>query len=221
MDLGLKDKVAFITGASRGIGKGIAVSLAREGCKVALTARRADLLAAVSQEIEVSFGVEVAWWTGDLLKSEDAKRVVDAAAAHFGRIDIVVNNAGAAPGGVLEALSDEAWELGIGLKFMGYVRVTRAVIPYMQKQQGGRVVNLIGNDGVKHSYWEIVPGAANAAGQNFTIALAGQYGKDNISFCAVNPGPVRTERWSGLVQAMARDMNLSFEQADQLAPARF
>jgi 3-oxoacyl-[acyl-carrier protein] reductase len=219
MDLGLKDKVAFITGASRGIGKGIAVSLAREGCKVALTATRADLLAAVSQEIEVSFGVEVAWWTGDLLKSEDATRVVDAAAAHFGRIDIVVNNAGAAPGGVLEALSDEAWELGIGLKFMGYVRVTRAVIPYMQKQQSGRVVNLIGNDGVKHSYWEIVPGAANAAGQNFTIALAGQYGKDNISFCAVNPGPVRTERWSGLVQAMARDMNLSFEQADQLAPA--
>ncbi|MCZ6875876.1 MAG: SDR family oxidoreductase, partial [bacterium] len=125
----------------------------------------------------------------------------------------------AAPGGVLETLSDEAWELGIGLKFMGYVRVTRAVIPYMQKQQSGRVVNLIGNDGVKHSYWEIVPGAANAAGQNFTIALAGQYGKDNISFCAVNPGPVRTERWSGLVQAMARDMNLSFEQADQLAPA--
>ncbi|MCZ6876121.1 MAG: SDR family NAD(P)-dependent oxidoreductase, partial [bacterium] len=107
MDLGLKDKVAFITGASRGIGKGIAVSLAREGCKVALTATRADLLAAVSQEIEVSFGVEVAWWTGDLLKSEDAKRVVDAAAAHFGRIDIVVNNAGAAPGGVLDTLSDE------------------------------------------------------------------------------------------------------------------
>ncbi|ETW95658.1 MAG: hypothetical protein ETSY2_47845, partial [Candidatus Entotheonella gemina] len=63
------------------------------------------------------------------------------------------------------------------------------------------------------------PGAANAAGQNLTIALAGQYGKDNISFCAVNPGPVRTERWTGLVQAMARDMNLSFEQADRLAPA--
>jgi 3-oxoacyl-[acyl-carrier protein] reductase len=219
MDLGLKGKVAFITGASRGIGKGIAMSLAQEGCKVALTATRAELLEAVSQEIQGSCGVEAAWWTGDLLKSEDARHVVDAAAAHFGRIDILVNNAGAAPGGVLESLSDEAWESGIGLKFMGYVRVTRAVIPYMQKQKGGRVVNLIGNDGVKHSYWEIVPGAANAAGQNFTIALAGQYGKDNISFCAVNPGPVRTERWSGLVQAMARDMNLSFEQADQLAPA--
>jgi NAD(P)-dependent dehydrogenase (short-subunit alcohol dehydrogenase family) len=219
MDLGLTDKVAFITGASRGIGKGIAMALAREGCQVALTATRADLLQAVSREIQQTFGVEAACWTGDLLKSEDAKRVVDAAAAHFGRIDILINNAGAAAGGVLESLSDEAWEAGIGLKFMGYVRVTRAVIPYMKRQQGGRVVNLIGNDGVKHSYWEIVPGAANAAGQNFTIALAGQYGKDNISFCAVNPGPVRTERWTGLVQAMARDMNLTFEQAGRLAPA--
>ena len=219
MDLGLKDKVAFITGASRGIGKGIAKALAREGCKVALTARHADLLAAVTQDIQHECGVEAAWWTGDLLHTVDANRVVHEAAAHFGRIDILVNNAGAAPGGVLESLSDEAWEAGIGLKFLGYVRVTRAVLPYMQRQRGGRVVNLIGNDGVKQSYWEIIPGAANAAGQNFTMALAGQYGKDNISFCAVNPGPVRTERWTGLVQAMARDMQLSFEQADQLAPA--
>src|SRR5689334_25097035 len=89
----------------------------------------------------------------------------------------------------------------------------------MQKQGRGRVVNLIGNDGVKVSYWEIAPGAANAAGQNLTKSLASQYGKDNISFVAVNPGPVRTERWAGLVKAMARDMKLSFEEADKLAPA--
>ena len=101
---------------------------------------------------------------------------------------------------------------------MGYVRITRAVIPHMRKEGVGRVINLIGNDGVKHSYWEIVPGAANAAGQNLTIALAGQYAKENITFCAVNPGPVRTERWVGLVEAMARDLDLTYEQADQLAP---
>jgi 3-oxoacyl-[acyl-carrier protein] reductase len=88
----------------------------------------------------------------------------------------------------------------------------------MQKQGHGRVVNLIGNDGVKPSYWEIAPGAANAAGQNLTLALAAQYGKDNISFVAVNPGPVRTERWAGLVDAMARDMKIPPEEADMLAP---
>ena len=102
---------------------------------------------------------------------------------------------------------------------MGYVRCMKHVLPIMQKQRKGRVVNVIGNDGVKVSYWEIAPGAANAAGQNLTVSLASQYGRDNISFVAVNPGPVRTERWTGLVHAMARDMNLSFEEADKLAPA--
>src|SRR5881394_172584 len=104
---------------------------------------------------------------------------------------------------------------------MGYVRCLKPVLPIMQKQGRGRVVNLIGNDGVKASYWEIAPGAANAAGQNLTLALAAQYGRYNISVCAVNPGPVRTERWTGLVQAMARDMQLSVEEADQLTPGRF
>src|SRR6266404_6153023 len=83
---------------------------------------------------------------------------------------------------------------------------------------GGVLDYLIGNDGVKPSYWEIAPGAANAAGQNLTLALAVQYGKDNISFVAVNPGPVRTERWAGLVDAMARDMKIPREEADTLAP---
>ncbi len=97
---------------------------------------------------------------------------------------------------------------------MGYVRCLRYVLPIMVKQGGGRVVNLIGNDGVKPSYWEIAPGAANAAGQNLTVSLAGQYGKHSISFCAVNPGPVRTERWDGLVKAMSRDMKISYEEAE-------
>src|SRR5258708_40355462 len=95
----------------------------------------------------------------------------------------------------------------------------KQVLPIMRQQKKGRVVNLIGNDGVKVSYWEIAPGAANAAGQNLTLALAAQYGKDNISFVAVNPGPVRTERWAGLVEAMARDMKIPREAADMLAPA--
>ena len=102
-----------------------------------------------------------------------------------------------------------------GLRALSALRACRSCV----KQGGGRVVNLIGNDGVKPSYWEICPGAANAAGQNLTLSLAGQYGKERISFVAVNPGPVRTERWSGLVKAMSRDMKISYEEADKLAPA--
>ena len=218
MDLQLKGKVALVTGASAGIGKGIARALAREGCDVAICARRKEPLETAAQEIRSESGRKVFAISADLTRQADAENFVGAAHRHFGRIDILVNNAGSAPGGVIETIDEAGWMQGLQLKFMGYVRCLKATLPIMKQQGGGRVVNLIGNDGVKESYWEIVPGACNAAGQNLTKALAGQYGKHNISLVAVNPGPVRTERWAGLVKAMSRDMKLSPEEADRLAP---
>jgi 3-oxoacyl-[acyl-carrier protein] reductase len=218
MDLQLGGKIALVTGGSEGIGKGIARALAREGCDVAICARRKDVLEAAAAELRAESGRQVLAIPADLTRRADAETFVGTAARHFGRVDILVNNAGSAAGGVLEALDEDAWLAGLQLKFMGYVRCLRLVLPIMKRQGGGRVVNLIGNDGVKESYWEIVPGACNAAGQNLTLALAGQYGKFGISLVAVNPGPVRTGRWTGLVKAMARDMKLSFEDADRLAP---
>jgi 3-oxoacyl-[acyl-carrier protein] reductase len=218
MDLELAGKIALVTGGSEGIGKAIALGLAKEGCDVAICARRRELLEATAKEIAQKSNRKIVPITADLTKAEDAKNFVDTAAKEFGRIDILVNNAGSAPGGVIENLSEADWELALQLKFMGYVRCIRYTLPYMKKQGGGRVVNLIGNDGVKHSYWEVAPGAANAAGQNLTISLAAQYAKDGITFVAVNPGPVRTERWAGLVKAMARDWGIPYELADTLAP---
>lgn len=219
MDLKLKGKMAAVTGGSEGIGKAIAMGLAREGVDVAICARRPALLEATAKEITDATGQKVVAIPADLTKDADAKVFIEKAASELGKLDILVNNAGSAPGGVIEHLSEENWEQAIQLKFMGYVRCLRYALPIMAKQDAGRVVNLIGNDGVKPSYWEIAPGAANAAGQNLTKSLAGQYGKHNISFVAVNPGPVRTERWDGLVRAMSRDMGLSYEDANQLAPA--
>src|ERR1700724_438414 len=219
MDLGLNGKTALVTGGSEGIGRGIALGLAREGVDIAICARRPGPLEAAAASIIQQTGRKIVAIPADLTKDADAKNFVEQAHQALGRVDIMVNNAGSAPGGVIEHLSEDDWAQALGLKFMGYVRCLRYVLPIMVKQGGGRVVNLIGNDGVKVSYWEIAPGAANAAGQNLTMSLASQYGKDNISFVCVNPGPVRTERWSGLVKAMARAMNLSFDEADRLAPA--
>ena len=218
MDLQLRGKVALVTGGSLGIGKGIAQALAREGAEVAICARRKDVLEAAADAIGRECGRTVLAIPADLTQHADAENFVRGAARHFGRLDILVNNAGSAPGGVLESLDEDAWQQGLQLKFMGYVRCLRAALPIMREQGGGRVVNLIGNDGVKESYWEIVPGACNAAGQNLTKALAGQYARHNITFVAVNPGPVRTERWDGLVKAMSRDMKISYAEADRLAP---
>src|ERR1700751_6143305 len=219
MDLAMRDKKAIVTGASEGIGKAITRALAREGVDIAICARRKEPLQTTAAEIAKETGREIFPIPADLTKPADAENFVKEAHAALGRIDILVNNAGSAPGGVLEHLSEEDWAQALQLKFMGYVRCMKHALPIMQKQKKGRVVNLIGNDGVKVSYWEIAPGAANAAGQNLTLGLATQHGRDKLSFVPVNPGPVRTERWTGLVQAMARDMNLSFEEADKLAPA--
>lgn len=218
MELQLKGKKALVTGGSQGIGKAIARALAQEGVDVVICARREGPLKAAAQELSTATGSAVTAVAADLTSAADAERLVKEAHAALGRIDILVNNAGSAPGGVIETLTEDDWAQALQLKFMGYVRCIRYVLPIMVEQGGGRVVNLIGNDGVKPSYWEIAPGAANAAGQNLTKSLAGQYGKHNISFVAVNPGPVNTERWEGLVRAMSRDMKLPYEEADKLAP---
>lgn len=218
MDLGFNGKIALVTGGSRGIGRAIARGLAQEGCDVAICALNPDTLRQAASALAQETGRTVEAFPADLTQAAPTEKMVADVIARFGRIDIVVNNAGAAPGGVIEHLSEDDWGLALQLKFMGYVRVLKAALPHMVAQGGGRVVNLIGNDGVKHSYWEIAPGAANAAGQNLTLSLAGQYAKHNVTFVAVNPGPVRTERWDGLVRAMARDMGISVEEADTLAP---
>lgn len=211
----LKDKVAIVTGAASGFGEGMARRFAEEGAKVIV----ADLNGRDAERVAEEIGDRAIAVTTDVSQRSEIDEMVYAAKSAFGRVDIMVNNAGSAAGGVIEHLTEDDWEKGLQLKFMGYVRCLRYVLPIMRAQGGGRVVNLIGNDGVKPSYWEICPGAANAAGQNLTLSLAGQYGKDKITFVAVNPGPVRTERWAGLVDAMARDMKIPREQADSLAPA--
>ena len=199
MDLQMTGKKAIVTGASEGIGKAITWAFAREGVDVAICARRKEPLEAVAAEISRATNRQIVPITADLTKPADAENFVKKAHAALGRIDILVNNAGSSPGGVIEHLTEEDWAQSLQLKFMGYVRCMKHVLPIMQKQKKGRVVNLIGNDGVKVSYWEIAPGAANAAGQNLTMSLASQYGKDNISFVCrqSRPGADRALGWPG------------------------
>jgi len=217
MELGLKGKVALVTGGSKGIGKAIARGLAQEGAKVAICARTRALLEATAKEIAAETGGEVFPVAGDLTRAEDAQRVVDSTVSHFGRIDILVNNAGAAPGGEILNLTEEDWQTALQLKLMGHVRCSKAAIPHMLKQGGGRIVNIVGNDGVKPVGFEITPSAANAADLAITVALADQYGKHNILVNAINPGPVATERWDYLIGGIAKMRGISFEEAQKRA----
>jgi NAD(P)-dependent dehydrogenase (short-subunit alcohol dehydrogenase family) len=214
MDLGLKDQVVFITGASRGIGRATAELLVEEGCRVAITGRDEDTLRRAVQELgeDRVIGVQ-----GDMTKPEDIERAVNETIARFGRLDVLVTCAGSSPGGLLENLTEDEWFGSLNLKFMGYVRSCRAVIPHLLERGGGAIVLVVGNDGLKPSYWEMTAGAANAADLNFASSLAEQYGPQGIRVNTVNPGPVDTDRWDGLEKAFARDKGVDQQTAHDLA----
>jgi len=118
-----------------------------------------------------------------------------------------------------EELTEEQWLASLQLKFMGYVRTVRVVIPHMRDRGEGSIVLVVGNDGLKPSYWELTAGVANAADINFASSVAEQYGRRGIRVNTVNPGPVNTDRWDGLERAFARDKGVSLERAHKLAVA--
>lgn len=217
MDLGLQGRVALVTGGSKGIGKASALGLACEGADVAICARGKELLERVAGEISQQTGRAVLPIVADLTREDDARRFVEAAVRHFGRLDILVNCAGSSPGGSLQHLSEHDWMQSLNLKFMGYVRTTKAAVEMMKGRGWGRIINVIGNDGIKPIYFEITPGAANAAGINFTLAIAEELAPYGITVNAINPGPVDTERWWGLVRTMAREKGISEGEASQQA----
>ncbi len=217
MDLGLQGRVALVSGGSKGIGKASALALAREGVRVAICARGQELLEQVAGEISAETGMEVLPVVADLNHEEDAQRFVGMAVDRLGGLDILVNCAGSSPGGSLLNLSESDWLQSLNLKFLGYVRTTKSAVPYMKERRWGRIINVIGNDGIKPLYFEITAGAANAAGINFTLAIAEELAPHGILINAINPGPVDTERWWGLVQTMAREKGISEAEAQQRA----
>jgi 3-oxoacyl-[acyl-carrier protein] reductase len=219
MNLGLTGKNVLVTGASKGIGRASARLFAEEGCRVAIVARTKEDLEKTAKEIESETGGVVVPLTGDMSVQEDVERVTAEAIEGLGGVDVLVTCAGSSPGGLMEELTDEHWYSSLNLKFMGYVRSMRAILPHMRERGSGAVVLVIGNDGIKPSYWETTAGAANAAGINVAASMAEQYAPHGIRVNSVNPGPVNTGRWDTLEKAFARDKGVSQERAHELAVA--
>lgn len=200
-----------------GIGKACAHLFAGEGANVALTARTVATLDEAVEEISAGSEVQVLGFPGDMTMQEDVDRVAALSIDNMGGVDILVTCAGSSPGGLIENLTEEEWHSSLNLKFMGYVRAMRAVLPHMRDRGSGAVVLVVGNDGLKPTYWETTAGAANAAGINVASSMAEQYARYGIRVNTVNPGPVNTQRWDGLEKAMARDMNVTQEDAHDFA----
>lgn len=205
MELGLRGKVAMVTGASKGIGKAIAEALAAEGVHLVLCARGYPLLQEVAAALQQRTDVQVLPVAADLSTQEGIAVLVQTALSRFGSIDILVNNAGAIRPGSLLSKPDEDWQTDWALKVFGYIRLTRALFPVLQQKGGGRIVNIIGTAGRQPNAGYLAGGGANAALMNMTKALADEGAPHNILVNAINPGPIRTERWDMLMDRLAAE----------------
>lgn len=215
MDLGLKDKVVLVSGASRGIGRAIAEAFAAEGARLALCARSGNLLNALTAELEDRHGAEALAVPADLGTPEGVTACTDRVMQHFGGVDVLVNNAGAIRAGGLLDKPDAEWLEDWQLKLFGYVRLSRALFPSLEARGGGRIVNIIGNGGRQPSAGYLAGAGANAALMAITKGLAEQGGAVNVLVNAINPGPVRTERWADLVAGIARQRGVEPRQVEQ------
>jgi 3-oxoacyl-[acyl-carrier protein] reductase len=217
MDLGLDGSSVLITGASKGIGFASAQLLSEEGCRVAINGRDEERLTAAADSLEQATGKRPVTIAGDMSVPDDAERVSLEAIDRLDGLDILITCAGSSPGGLIEELTEEHWAVSLGLKFLGYVRSCKAVLPHMREKGSGSIVLVVGNDGLKPSYWEVTAGAANAADINFASSMAEQYGRYGVRVNTVNPGPVNTDRWDGLEKAFARDKKVDQARAHELA----
>jgi len=218
MDLGLRGKTAIVTGGSKGIGRAAALRLVEEGTAVLICARGQEALdetaAAARKAVEGASVVAVA---ADLTRPDDIRRVVAEGIRALGRIDILVNNAGSARPGEFLKLGDEVWQADFELKFFGYVRMAREVMTHMARERRGVIVNVIGTGGLRPTAGYMVGGAANAALNHFTKALADEGSKHGVRVVGINPGPILTERLQLFTERGARGRNLD-EVYDRMAP---
>ena len=189
-----ENRVAVVTGASRGIGRAIALRLAGEGAKVVLGGRDSDALGEVAAEITKGGG-NAKTLAADLRESNAPGRLVAAAEEAFGGVDLLVNNAGATKRGDFLDLTDDDFQDGFALKYYGAVRATRAAWNSLRSRRG-TVINVIGVGGRTPGAEFAVGGSVNAALLSLTKALADKGLDDGIQVVAVNPGPIRTGRFT-------------------------
>jgi NAD(P)-dependent dehydrogenase (short-subunit alcohol dehydrogenase family) len=202
MELGLKGRRVLITGASQGIGEGLARAFAAEGCDLYLVARAADKLSRIAAEVHERHRVSAKTLPLDMTTPGAITAIMELA----GDADVLVNNAGSIPSGTLWDVDATAWRKGWELKVFGYIDLTRAMYSAMKRRGAGVILNNIGNSGQNFDFNYIAGTTGNAALMAFTCALGGRSLEDGIRVVGVNPGPVSTERIHKVLRVHAERM---------------
>ena len=213
MDLGIKGKVAFVAAASKGLGRAVAEELAAEGASLILCARNAETLNRVSEQIAKKSGVTVLPVVADVSNVVDVEKAVQAGIEKFGRIDILVTNAGGPPAGQFESLSREMWEAATRLTLNSVLELTRAVLPGMKERGWGRILNIT-SIAVKQPVGNLMlSNSLRAAVTGFARTLANEVATDGITVNNILPGYTRTERMDELARAASEREGISAAEA--------
>lgn len=206
MDLGLNNKVAIVTGGSQGIGKATALRLAAEGARVVIAARGQENLDKVLAEITGNGG-QAAAVQADVSNKDDCQKLVRRTIELFGRLDILINNAGTSARGAFENVTDDTWQQDFDLKLFSAIRLARLAIPYMKEQGAGRIINIT-NIGAKQPSAQSTPTTVTrAAGLALTKALSKEFAPDGILVNTVCIGTVKASQH----EQKAREAGISIE----------
>jgi 3-oxoacyl-[acyl-carrier protein] reductase len=217
MDLGLRGKVAVVSGSSDGIGYAVAHSLAQEGARIVLCARREPLLAEARKTIEKETGAEVLAITCDVQRLDEVQHLVAEVMQRFGMINILVNNAGSVPSIRFADIDDAQWYRMLEGKLLGYIRMTREIAPHMRKAGWGRIINIAGTAGWEPSGTAMAVGLNNAAVMNWTKSLSLNYADDGILVTAVAPGSIETPRQ---IRNRQREADITGRNFEEIRKAR-
>lgn len=212
MDLGLNGRVAVVAAASKGLGRAVAMILAEEGARVTIFSRDGDRIERTAEEIRAATGAEVLGLTVDVTRPEDITRAVDETVRRFGRLDILVTNAGGPPAGTFETLSDEDFERAIELNLMSTVRMCHAAVPHM-KEHGGSIVTITSISVKQPLDGLILSNTARTGVVGLVKSMANELGRYNIRVNNVGPGPTRTDRIVDLARQRARRDDIALDTA--------
>jgi 3-oxoacyl-[acyl-carrier protein] reductase len=215
MDLGLRGRVALVCAASQGLGKAAALGFAREGAHVVICSRQRKALTVASKDIRSAAGdlpVRVVPVVADLTKARHITAVVARTMRAFGRIDILITNAGGPPVAPFEALDDERWEAGVALTLMSAIRCIRAVLPHMRKRKWGRIVNITSVAAKQPINDLIISSALRPGILGLSRVLASEYGKEGILINSVAPGFMLTGRMQQIGASRAKEQGITVEQ---------
>ena len=216
LELNLRNKVAIITGGSEGLGRAAAQKLADEGAKVAICARRKDVLENAAAAIKAATGNEVLAVPTDVSRADECKKLVDTVVSRFGGVDILVNNAGQSMAKSFLDLDDGEWQADHDLKVMAAIRLCRLAIPIMKQRGGGRIINVT-NLGAKAPNAKGVPTSmSRAAGINLTKSLSKEFAADKILVNTICIGLVKSAQWER--RNKDGDMEAYYREAGKRVP---